>query len=87
MGYEEELKEVAVLGIDVMRDYLASKKHSDDLDMDRVRIGTQAVGAFQKYTASKGANNALQFMVLRSISKDKEELKKLISGNMPKQLK
>ena len=87
MDYEKSLEETAILGNEVLKEYLKSRTNSKKLDMDRVRFGCQSIGAYQKYLGSKGANNTLQFMVLRSISKDREELKTLISGNMPKQLK
>ena len=83
--YQEELKETARVGNKLVLQFLEGKLSDSKIDREKIRMGTQSVRNYQAYLGSKGANDALKLMAIKSITEDKDEIKTLIQRHLPNQ--
>ena len=86
MGYQEELQENAKLGVGVLREFLSSKLPSEKFDRQKLQFANQAVGHYNRYLATQANSETVKLVAIRSISDDKNEIKKLIAGNVKLEL-
>lgn len=79
MKLEEKLEQNAILGADILTDYLKGKASGGD----KVKYASLAITQHCKHIATKGVVDAIKFGVCRAVSANPEELKKHIAANLP----
>jgi len=76
---EKELKENAMLGAEIIKQYLMGKMPGSD----KIRVAQQAVTQYHKHKATSGATDALKYQMFRDVAKDREELKGYVKASFP----
>jgi len=81
--YEDQLKEVAVLSIKFMKDYMAGSLPEDAVDKTKLNHATANIGHYQRFIATKTGQKHVDFIIAAAIAEDKSHLKKYIELTNP----
>lgn len=73
------LEDNAVLGAEIVKDYLLGNRAGTD----QVKVAQQSITQNQKHCATTGATDALKYQMFRDVSKDQKELKGYIKSSFP----
>jgi hypothetical protein len=74
MNLEEKLYQNAMTGASIVDRYLRGEIDGSE----KVKVGALSVGQYQRFMGTKHAGAGLAFAVMRWVSTDKKELKKLV---------
>jgi hypothetical protein len=75
----EELEENAIMAAGIVRRYLKGEINGGDF----VKTASLSIGHFNKYLATKGANDTNKLVALRGISANSDEFKEYVRLSMP----
>lgn len=81
--YEDELKEVAVLSIKFMHDYMAGTLSEDAVDKTKLQHAAANMTRYQKYIETISGQNHINFMIQQAIAENPEQLRKYIKLTNP----
>lgn len=74
--YQEQLKDIAVLAAKYMKGYFAGDLPPDSVDKMKVNQAGNAMQRYHKFLAGQNEKGHLGYLIARSISEDRNELKK-----------
>ena len=83
MLYEGQLKEVAILSVKVMKDYMAGTLPEDAVDKTKLNHAAASMTRYQRFIETCTGQNHVNFMIQQAIAKDKKQLREYIKLTNP----
>ena len=76
------LRSAVINGLDSISEYLKTTKE-DDFLRHKAKIGISVLSSFARLNQTERAKDATQFLVLKHLAKDENEMEKYIKSSMP----
>lgn len=79
MAFENDLKQNAILGVEIIRKYLQGEINGSD----KVKISSLSITQYCKYRSTQGNMDAMKLNIIQKTASTKEEFKSQVRANLP----
>ena len=82
-GIDAEMRTLRARAITELRDFFDHRERRTPVDIAAARVASSVISTAAREQQARGAADALQFMIARELSGDREQLERFLTAAMP----